>query len=331
MRRGEVKIKKLFFQWTIDKFSTCTESTGRPVRSPIFTSNGNDRLKVRMILYPNGCHASTRDYIALKVTATASKETQATYDVELFILNSDGEACYSKMHRRELPFDEKGPSKFISRTKLLNRTDWLPEDTLTVACQLKEVNSRILSLDPDRQAKLKVASDLQQLLEQQNLSDVVIFVNGCRFQAHKAILSARSPVFAAMFRTETREFQTNTVYLDDIEQDVFTELLRFIYTGCANNLNQVGENLLIAADKYGLEDLKFMCERELWNNLTVENAAQILILSDIHSADKLKNKAISFINKNSTEVIVTAGWKDMAESHPKLIVEIYVKLAKKSV
>lgn len=48
--------------------------------------------------------------------------------------------------------------------------------------------------------------------------------------------------------------------------------------------------------QYALERLKVMCEEALCSNLSIENAAEILILADLHSADQLKAQAIDFIN-----------------------------------
>jgi hypothetical protein len=48
--------------------------------------------------------------------------------------------------------------------------------------------------------------------------------------------------------------------------------------------------------RYALERLKVMCEEALCTGLSVENAAEVLILADLHSADQLKAQAIDFIN-----------------------------------
>ena len=67
----------------------------------------------------------------------------------------------------------------------------------------------------------------------------------------------------------------------------------------------------------------------MMRKLSVENAARTLIQSDKNTAKRLKMKTILFINSHSPDVIETTGWKEMVESHPKLIAEIYVKLVKK--
>lgn len=113
--------------------------------------------------------------------------------------------------------------------------------------------------------------------------------------------------------------------ISDVDPDVFREMMVFIYTGKAPNLEKMADNLLAAADKvrgleeishvllvsvpvidlrsvcfsvqYALERLKVLCEEALCNSLSVENVADILILADLHSAEQLKAQAIDFINR----------------------------------
>lgn len=116
------------------------------------------------------------------------------------------------------------------------------------------------------------------------------------------------------------ERKHNRVDITDVDNEVLREMLRFIYTGKALNLEKMADDLLAAADKvstiirtrctprtfeycanqrffqYALERLKVMCEEALCTNLSIENAAEILILADLHSADQLKAQAIDFIN-----------------------------------
>ncbi|XP_025944867.1 speckle-type POZ protein-like isoform X6 [Apteryx rowi] len=161
---------------------------------------------------------------------------------------------------------------------------------------------------------------------------------------------ARSPVFNAMFEHEMEESKKNRVEINDVDPEVFKEMMRFIYTGKAPNLEKMADNLLAAADKYALERLKVMCEEALCSNLSVENVADILILADLHSAEQLKAQAIDFINSSlhyrcsvlrqlgckdgknwnsnqATDIMETAGWKSMIHSHPHLVAEAFRALA----
>lgn len=60
---------------------------------------------------------------------------------------------------------------------------------------------------------------------------------------------ARSPVFAAMFEHEMEERKQNRVAITDVDHEVLREMLRFIYTGRAANLERMADDLLAAADK----------------------------------------------------------------------------------
>lgn len=163
----------------------------------------------------------------------------------------------------------------------------------------------------------KLSEDLGLLFDSEKFSDVTLAVGGREFQVHKAILAgklygmspfdtqltlnliprtARSPVFAAMFEHEMEERKQNRVAITDVDHEVLKEMLRFIYTGKAPNLDKMADDLLAAADKYALEKLKVMCEEALCVNLSVETAAETLILADLHSADQLKAQTIDFIN-----------------------------------
>ena len=92
----------------------------------------------------------------------------------------------------------------------------------------------------------RLAEDLGLMFENQRFSDVTLCVNGREFQAHKAILAARSPVLAALFHNKL-----NRVDIDGaISADVFEELLRFIYTGHVDQLEVVARDLLPIAVKF---------------------------------------------------------------------------------
>ncbi|KFO22065.1 Speckle-type POZ protein [Fukomys damarensis] len=116
------------------------------------------------------------------------------------------------------------------------------------------------------------------------------------FQAHKAILAAHSPVFNTMFKQESIK---NRVEINNMEPEVFKEMICFIYTRKATNPHRMMHDLLAAADKYHLEHMKVMCEETLCSNLSTENAVEILILADLHSVHQLKTQALDFIHSLS--------------------------------
>ena len=95
----------------------------------------------------------------------------------------------------------------------------------------------------------KLANDLASLLINSKHSDVTLTVGDTDIPAHKNILSARSPVFAAMFEHDCEETRENRVTIEDVDVEAFESLLRFIYTARVENGTKLNADLLIAADK----------------------------------------------------------------------------------
>ncbi len=95
------------------------------------------------------------------------------------------------------------------------------------------------------------------LLKTGNFSDVIFVVENKELYAHKAIICARSPVFAGMFSSDCKENNENQVNIHDVPVKVFEELLQFMYT---NQITQVGKyatELLMAADKVNYQSNMF--------------------------------------------------------------------------
>lgn len=241
--------------------------------------------------------------------------------------------------------------KFIRRDFLLDEANGLlPDDKLTLFCEVSVVQDSVnvsghTSTNTLKVPECRLAEDLGNLWENTRFTDCCFFVRGKEFKAHKSVLAARSPVFNAMFEHEMEECTKNRVEINDLDPEVFKEMMRFVYTGKAPNLDKMADNLLAAADKYALERLKVMCEEALCSNLSVENVADTLVLADLHSAEQLKAQAIDFINRCSvlrqlgckdgknwnnnqaTDIMETSGWKSMIQSHPHLVAEAFRALA----
>ncbi|KAL7303406.1 hypothetical protein TKK_0004591 [Trichogramma kaykai] len=134
----------------------------------------------------------------------------------------------------------------------------------------------------------------------ENLSDVKIRTVGEKeIPAHRLMLAAASPVFRAMFSHDMMENKIQIVDMIDVGHEVAIEVLRYIYTSNVENCDIcLTIDLLAAADKYQLEDLKNDCEQILGSNLTLTNAVEILKISDKYSAKNLKTKTIDFIKYN---------------------------------
>lgn len=117
--------------------------------------------------------------------------------------------------------------------------------------------------------------------------------------------------------------------LKDVTQDIFDEVLRFVYTAKISDPNTVTNDLLAAAERFRLPDLKKRCELLLGNLLKVENVVNTLVFADQHQASYLKIKSIDFIISNAVEVIKTPAYKQVIISNPQLIIEVFQSMVLK--
>jgi speckle-type POZ protein len=119
------------------------------------------------------------------------------------------------------------------------------------------------------------------------------------------------------------EMNNDSVDIIDLDEETVKGMLHFIYSGVVPDLNQIAHKLLAAADKYELGRLKLMCERALCLSLTASNVCEILVHADLHSAEQLKTRCISYINVHSAEVMDTEGWKILASDYGPLLAQVY--------
>lgn len=299
----QTKVINVSYEWTIDNFSFRYEETGDVLKSSIFSSaDANNTSKWCLLVYPRGSMKISRDHLSIQLRLVSSDEFETWADVKLSILNFYDQKS-NITWKTEKPYrfmagNTYGNHSFIHRDNLLN-SDLLPGNKLTILCELKIVVDSVNTSGQLKISESRLSDDLSQLLDEQNASDVVSIVagDGQELQAHKAILTARSQVFAAMFQHQMEEHKHNRVTISDIDYEVLKEMLRFINSDKVTNLETMAEGLLVAANKYALERLKEMCEEALCADLSVENVAHFLTLADLHSAEQLKAWAINFIKK----------------------------------
>ena len=130
------------------------------------------------------------------------------------------------------------------------------------------------------------------MLETPTNSDVTfIFGNDRRITAHKLILSTRSKYFESMFASSLKESQSGEIEVPDVDLNVFKAMLEFLYSGIPpKNLKEVSLELLIVADKYGMEELTTLCETSASENITARNVVDSLLV-----AEKTNNKWLNML------------------------------------
>merc|ERR1740139_640623 len=116
-----------------------------------------------------------------------------------------------------------------------------------------------------------MSAHLDKLFSSGRRADVQLRVGSETIEAHSLILSARSPVFDAMWSHDMSESRTRSVEIGDLDVPAVRAMVKFIYTGklvteCSNDDSTVA--LLKAAHRYEVSDLVQVCVQALTRNLT---------------------------------------------------------------
>jgi speckle-type POZ protein len=333
-------LKLLEFTWEIANYSQQKFKSGKLkwIHSPSFSLGCDNDMKFTLYFDIRVNDQSSDSVVQecgkwgvlfLKVKST---KNYSTCHFEASVLDANGEKFTRSWMHEKIPFDEYWIFEdFIRLSDLENPANQLlPNDTLTICCRVEKMDREseectcVMEQPQIASSRRQLAQHLTTLLDDK-FADFFFKVQNVKIPAHKAILSARSPVFAAMFQHNTAENEAKQLKIEDTTPDAFRALLKFIYTGQCD-VGMLTDQLIVAATKYGIQDLKEICAKEMRKNLTVDNAVEFLILSDLHKANDLKEGAMLFINKNAPAVMKKPSWTDLKKTNPNLIVELFCKL-----
>lgn len=121
---------------------------------------------------------------------------------------------------------------------IVDNCQLLVDDELNLYLEIQVLEDPILSsgqlCQADDCSKTRLSTDLATLFQGETLADIVLFAdNGSEYRVHKAILAARSPVFASILEQNSRKPVAGLTKLEisDVSEEVLRALLEYIYTG----------------------------------------------------------------------------------------------------
>ena len=161
-------------------------------------------------------------------------------------------------------------------------------------------------------------------------------VNGETFPAHRAVLAARSPVFKAQLLGSMADAKMSSITIPDITSVTFKAMLRYMYTDALPADTELGvsstevfQDLLVLADRYGIDRLKLMCATKLWENVSTETVGAILVCAETYNCPELKKKCIAFVAKeeNLKKTVLTDGFLQLVQKFPSIVAEMREKFA----
>ena len=337
------------FTWTIEDFLNRPESVEESLVSSHFTVSGpgdkvttwelqlewegvdDDESPDSVLLYLSNTEKTTEKakFSFSILNGRNQRKNSKEMSTELYTMISEGGTC------------SVGFGEFVSIKELKDNPDLLPGGSLTCVCDLTVYGPEATisgSKNPDEELAIvdncgkEMNDQIGKLFGEKNFSDVKITCGEEVFDCHRNILSVRSPVFDAMFQSDMIENRSKNVVIKDIKPEVVKDMLYFIYNGATsteNVMDEIGRDLLGAADQYQLELLKNNCEEKLCSLLDASNSVELLVLADLHKAFRLRRMALKLVTKNMDAIVNTEVYKDFIAHHPGLTLEITQALVQK--
>ncbi|XP_037467310.1 BTB/POZ and MATH domain-containing protein 1-like [Triticum dicoccoides] len=161
-----------------------------------------------------------------------------------------------------------------------------------------------------------------------------------QFSPHRLVVAAArthsAPPVLHYHRREPNTRSAQRVVVQDMEAAAFKAMLHFIYTDAVPELDgeqeaatTMAQHLLAAADRYGLDRLKVICEGKLCRGIAVDAAATTLAMAEQHNCSHLKAKCVEFIISTPAildAVVATEGYKHLEASCPSALTSIVLSM-----
>ncbi|XP_033217217.1 speckle-type POZ protein-like [Belonocnema kinseyi] len=293
---SETRLKRIAakLKWVITDFHSLSSDRNKkrfPVlESSAFLLQSNNRDKSFKISFQY-------DYCFLQITSIPAFPKDVTNVCS--ILDKDGKTVWqSKMFIRPL-YRVSLPVKILLREK----QKYLANNALRILFKIEIIEDLVTEYTTDSNVS-PAFSNLERFLEDQTICDVTFLIGDQEFRAHKIILAIRSPAFLAMFTHEFSEQRNSKARISDIRPEVFKALLRYVYNAEIESMSEIAAELLIAADKYLLEDLKIKCERFLIAKSTKEKASYLLQIAKRHNCANLELYCRLCLSENKEENVI---------------------------
>eukprot|EP00092_Neocalanus_flemingeri_P091540 GFUD01116074.1.p1 GENE.GFUD01116074.1~~GFUD01116074.1.p1 ORF type:complete len:350 (+),score=49.22 GFUD01116074.1:48-1052(+) len=165
-----------------------------------------------------------------------------------------------------------------------------------------------------------LTSDLFSLLQDSSTSDVTITCHDGQVPAHGLILSARSPVFSTMLKSDMLEKETGIIKIEDFKVSVVQAMLHYLYTAKIEDTFDNFKDLLMIGDKYQIPSLVEDCSKELLPTISRSTALELGTFAETYSAHSLVDKCAEFLSENLD--VLNKNWKEDVKKSPLFLASI---------
>ena len=256
-----------------------------------------------MTVYPNGFLQDDRGYVSVYLcnNSTADIPVKCQFSCDAGSLSLDDKVLANQA---------LGSRRFLSHAECsvhYTEREFVMEAKVEVAG--KGVKSILENKTPSLPKKYCVCKNLYEKMER---SDFNLIFKGVEVPCHKHVLSAASPVFAAMVENEHIEAIENKANIE-VSPEVGQDFIRFLYTGELEEgiVKEEATVFLELGEKYDVQGLKDLAEDQMVKLLDKKNMVEFLSVGDMFNAGRIFEAALRMTKSNIT-------WLRSQVFHPSL-------------
>lgn len=161
---------------------------------------------------------------------------------------------------------------------------------------------------------------LHDLLNDKEFCDVHMVVGDTDFALHSKLLAAKSSTFENILRKQKE------IFVVDVDECVFQELVLFLYNGYSPNIEKHCQQLLVMAHDYNIHRLKSICDNLCFRDLKAnQKAIDAMFFAEKYKTFSARIRVYCFvaIHLNQLTRSLADNWKVFAEQNESSAKEVH--------
>ncbi|XP_057724905.1 BTB/POZ domain-containing protein At1g55760-like [Arachis stenosperma] len=272
-------------QWRIDNLASCTYRKSDPFTIAIWNWHLSvERNRVSCVkLFPEARNnLPLSSFVIRLLSSVKDRKALAQLEVRDKLLSSREGFVWGI----EVPL----PGRFIIHVEFL--------DLKTSSSNGEDICSIWPNRIMQQRSNSAALESLSQMLMEGIHTDITINASDGSIGAHRAVLAARSPVFRSMFSHDLKENDDSTINISDMSTESCQAFINYLY-GIIGHQEFVMHRLELvrAADKYDICDLRDVCHESLVEDIDSSNVLERLQNAYLYGLPKLKNSCMEYLVK----------------------------------
>ncbi|XP_002739001.1 kelch repeat and BTB domain-containing protein 8-like [Saccoglossus kowalevskii] len=157
------------------------------------------------------------------------------------------------------------------------------------------------------------------MFDSKELIDVVVCVENKQFPCHRAVLSACSPYFKAMFTSGLTECKKHEITLHEVDAHSVSEIINYAYTSKLDLAMETVQNLFIAANMFQIQFVQEACAQFMSAHVDLTNCVALFSFACSYNSTWLKRVTKELIEQNFQSLSQTDEFMELHGSELSLI------------